>query len=59
MNEMPKDPVMLLSWLNMKLRDQYEDLADLCYDNHIPMKEVVDKMEAIGYHYTYKSNQFK
>lgn len=37
MNQMPKDPVMLLSWLNMKLRDQYEDLADLCYDYHIPM----------------------
>ena len=57
MSEMPKDPVMLLSWLNMKLRDQYEDLADLCYDYHIPMQEIVDKMEAIGYHYTYKSNQ--
>ena len=48
MSEMPKDPVMLLSWLNMKLRDQYEDLADLCYDYHIPMQDVVDKMEAIG-----------
>ena len=54
MSEMPKDPVMLLSWLNMKLRDQYEDLADLCYDYHIPMQDIVDKMEAIGYHYTYK-----
>ncbi len=53
MSEMPKDPVMLLSWLNMKLRDQYEDLADLCYDYHIPMQDIVDKMEAIGYHYTY------
>lgn len=59
MSETPKDPVMLLSWLNMKLRDQYEDLADLCYDYHIPMQDIVDKMEAIGYHYTYKSNQFK
>ncbi len=52
--------MMLLSWLNMKLRDQCEDLCRLMLRlSHIPIQDVVDKMEAIGYHYTYKSNQFK
>ena len=59
MSEMPKDPVMLLSWLNMKLRDQNDDLSDIFYDKQNTIQEIVDKMEAIGYHYTYKSNQFK
>ena len=29
MNELPKDPMMLFSVVNMKLRDQYASLDDL------------------------------
>jgi glycine cleavage system regulatory protein len=32
MNDLPKDPFMLLSWVNMKLRDRYESLQALCDD---------------------------
>ena len=28
----PKDPVMLMSFLNTKLRDQYSSLEELCQD---------------------------
>lgn len=30
MNNLPKDPVMLLSFVNMQLRDNYSSLTELC-----------------------------
>ena len=32
MTDYPKDPIMLLSWVNMKLRDFYPSLESLCED---------------------------
>ena len=41
---LPQDPAMLLSYVNMKLRDQYASLDDLCDDLDI---------------YDFEKNQFK
>ena len=54
----PKDPVMLLSFLNMKLRDFYSDLSALCEDLDVSEAEIKEKLAAIGYVYDRDRNQF-
>ena len=54
----PKDPVMLLSFLNLKLRDFYKNLEDCCEDLEISRAEVEEKLAAIGYRYDETKNQF-
>ena len=55
----PKDPAMLLSYVNMKLRDQYDSLESLCDDLDISMSEIVEKLKTIDYIYDFEKNQFK
>lgn len=55
----PKDPVMLLSFINTKLRDQYESLDVLCDDLRCDKVEITKKLEGIDYFYVSKENQFK
>ena len=38
MYTLPKDPVMLLSFVNLKLRDEYPSLEDFCADYNIKKK---------------------
>ncbi len=54
----PKDPVMLLSYINLKLRDFYGNLAALCDDLELDRKELEDKLAVIDYHYDSVRNQF-
>lgn len=54
----PKDPVMLLSFVNLKLRDYYGSLEKMCDDLDISESEIVDKLAAIDYHYDKEKNQF-
>lgn len=54
----PEDPVMLLSYVNLKLRDYYGSLDALCEDLDISQQEITDKMAAINYHYDAEKNQF-
>ena len=37
---LPSDPIMLLSVVNMKLRDSYASLAALCDDLDVSEKEI-------------------
>lgn len=55
---MPKDPVMLLSYVNLKLRDFYADLDQLCEDLDVNRGEIIDKLAGINYHYDEEKNQF-
>ena len=41
----PQDPMMLYSFLNMKLRDQYASLDELCDDLDLPKEEILEKMK--------------
>ena len=43
----PQDPVMLLSFINMKLRDQYDSLDMLCEDLDISKQEIIEKLKRI------------
>lgn len=54
----PKDPVMLLSFVNLKLRDYYANLEALCEDLDVDKEELVSKLEGIDYHYNSERNQF-
>lgn len=55
---MPKDPVMLLSYVNLKLRDFYGSLDMLCEDLDADRAELVEKLASIDYHYDEEKNQF-
>lgn len=55
---MPYDPVMLLSYVNLKLRDFYPSLDDLCDDEDVDKQTVLDKLSTIGYVYNKDRNQF-
>lgn len=54
----PKDPVMLLSFINLKLRDYYTDLDALCDELDADRTEIEDKLSSIDYHYDKEKNQF-
>lgn len=54
----PKDPMILLSFLNLKLRDFYKSLDDLCEDMDVEMQEITDKLAEIGYYYDKEKNAF-
>lgn len=54
----PKDPVMLLSYVNLKLRDFYSSLDALCEDLDADGKEITEKLASIDYHYDAERNQF-
>ena len=58
MANIPNDPMMLLSFLNMKLRDFYLDLNALCQDLELDKDAIVDKLAAIDYHYDASLNRF-
>ena len=55
---LPQDPVMLLSFVNMKLRDRYVSLDALCGDLDADREEIIQKLLAIGYAYDSEQNQF-
>jgi hypothetical protein len=55
---LPKDPVMLLSFVNLKLRDFYGSLDALCDDLDADRGEIESKLAGIDYHYDKEKNQF-
>lgn len=55
---LPRDPVMLLSVVNTKLRDYYSTLDVLCEDMQVDKQELIGKLGMIDYTYDAGSNQF-
>lgn len=56
---LPKDPIMLYSTVNMKLRDQYSSLDDLCASESIDKTDLVEKLKSVGFEYNSELNQFR
>ena len=54
----PSDPVMLFSFVNLKLRDYYGSLDALCEDLDVPEQEITEKLAAAGYRYDAEKNRF-
>lgn len=55
---LPKDPVMLLSVVNTKLRDYYPNLEELAATESTTVDEIVNKLKSINYLYDENLNQF-
>ena len=55
---LPNDPIMLLSMVNMKLRDMYKDLDAMCDDLDADKADLCAKLKAAGYEYDPQRNQF-
>ena len=55
----PKDPVMLLSYVNTKLRDFYGSLDELAEEEELSKDDILDKLSKIGYSYNREENRFE
>lgn len=58
MENLPKDPIMLMSLINMKLRDFYSSLEALCEDMDIDRKDLEEALGKAGFEYNEENNRF-
>lgn len=58
MSELPKDPMILYSVLNTKLRDFYESLDALCEDMEVDKQALLATMAGVGFRYDPDRNAF-
>ncbi len=55
----PNDPILLYSFLNTKLRDDYASLDALCDDLALDKAALCEKLAPFGFEYLPAQNQFK
>lgn len=56
--ELPNDPMMLYSMINMKLRDFYSSLDALCEDLGVSKDEIINRLGEAGFEYNEEQNKF-
>lgn len=56
--ELPKDPMVLFSLINMKLRDFYPSLDALCSDLNVNKEDIVNRLKEAGFEYNPEQNKF-
>lgn len=55
----PEDPFILLSFINMKLRDEYDSLDALADGLDVDVNDIKSRLESVGFKYDVSQNQFK
>ena len=55
----PKDPMILLSWVNTRLRDEYPDLDALCEDRELDRAALEETLAEAGFRYDAGQNRFR
>ena len=55
---LPNDPMILFSYLNTKLRDEYDSLAALCEDMGLDEEIIKEKLAAVGFSYDEERRRF-
>lgn len=55
---LPQDPMILLSYVNTKLRDRDADLAAFCRREDADEAALCAALAAVGYTYSAERNQF-
>ena len=55
---LPKEPAILLSYVNMKLRNNYASLREFCEEEHVNVIDLCSQLDKIDYEYSEKLNQF-
>ena len=58
MTKFPKDPAMLLSYVNTQLRDFYPSMEELCKAMDADKKEIDETLAMIDYEYDPVSNRY-
>ena len=58
MNTLPTDVNMLFSFINMKLRDEYSSLDELCKSMDVDQVWLVEKLQSVGFEYNEAQNKF-
>ena len=58
MTKFPKDPVMLLSYINTQLRDYYPSMDELCKAFDVKKEEIDEKLDLIDYSYDAETNRY-
>lgn len=56
-DSLPKDPAILISYINTKLRDDYPSLEALCDDLHIDPDRLTETLHAAGFEYDSSKNR--
>jgi hypothetical protein len=56
---LPEDPIMLMSMINMKLRDTGKNFEELCEDLDVSAGDVEKKLSDAGFEYNKDVNQFR
>ncbi|MDO4215219.1 MAG: DUF4250 domain-containing protein [Bacteroidales bacterium] len=59
MNTLPKDPIMLLSLVNMKLRDQFDSVEELCFALDVNQEDLEKELAEAGFEYFPELNQYR
>lgn len=59
MKTLPKDPAILLSYINTQLRDNFPSLDELCRSMEVQKHEIATVLSEIGYSYEPAQNQFR
>ena len=59
MDTLPKDPIMLMSFINTKLRNEYRTLEDFCGSYGLDMTKLKATMEAAGFEWMPGVRQFR
>ena len=54
----PTNPDMLVSFINMKLRDEYDSLEALCEDLDINIDELLQNLRNAGFEYNPQTMRF-
>lgn len=55
---LPNDPMILLSYINTQLRDNYESFDKLCKSLCVVSQDIISKLSSIGYEYSSELNKF-
>ncbi len=58
MTQIPKDPAMLLSYINTRLRDFYPSMNELCKALSVSKEEIDRTLASIDYRYEEDRNQY-
>lgn len=59
MNTLPKDPAILLSYINTLLRDNFPSLDELCRSMGVQKHDIAIVLSEIGCSYEPAQNQFR
>lgn len=56
--DIPQDPIILVSYVNTKLRDQFATLEEFCRTYELDEAELRDTLDSVDYQYDETTNQF-